>query len=114
MTTAVDLRGKTAAVAIMTLSEPAPHAINVYDIERRAVIRVIPLNDPLISMFWLGKEDLLLTQTVDSKAKVQVLSGDDSYSCAHRHASQHTKTQIYTHLHDTHACFNITLPLTTH
>ena len=71
--TAVDLRKKTAAVATRTSSGPVK--IKFFDIEQPAVvIRVIPLDHPLTSMFWVGEEELLLTQTVDSKPKVQIVT----------------------------------------
>ena len=70
--TAVDVKGKTVAVAAKTSFGPAPNSIHLYDIERQAVIRVIPVNHSLTSMFWLGKEDLLLGQKANSKPEVQV------------------------------------------
>jgi len=78
--TAVDMQGKTVAVATETSSGPAfwpyerSYAINFFDMEQQAVIRVIPVTHTFSSMFWVGKEDLLLGQTVNGKPKVEIVS----------------------------------------
>ena len=77
LVTAVDVLGKTVAVAIRTSFGPAPYSIHFYDMEQHAVIRVIPVKHTFTSMFWMGKEDLLLGQTVNAQPKVQVYLGRD-------------------------------------
>ena len=101
--TAVDMQGKTVAVATKTSSGPAfwpyerSYAINFFDMEQQAVIRVIPVTHTFSSMFWVGKEDLLLGQTVNGKPKVEVgmdrvYAVTDMPACILKHTYLHALT----------------------